>query len=220
MTVQNLTILLLEDNAIIAQRFQHIFEAWPQAGSVEVSETLEQALEIIRTQPVDLLVADLNLPDGSGVEAIRQLGVEQPESQAIVFSALSHRELVMNAIRAGAVGYLLKDDESIEVIKACESVLAGESPMSASIARLMINSVREEAEPKDGNEQKKKVLTTREQEILNAIARGYTYQEVADLYGLSKHTVPVHIRNIYRKLQVKNRSEATYEARQMGLIDE
>ncbi len=220
MSESNLTILLLEDNTIIAQRFQKIFEKWPRSDSVLLSETVEQALKIIGSQPVHLLVADLNLPDGSGVEAIRKLGEQQPESQAIVFSALSHRELVMNAIRAGAVGYLLKDDEQIEVIQACESVLAGESPMSASIARLMINTVREDTKSEQRGDQKRKLLTARELEILNAIARGYTYQEVADLYSLSKHTVPVHIRNIYRKLQVTNRSQATYEARQMGLIQE
>lgn len=214
-----LSILLLEDNAVIAQRFKKIFESWSKAGRILLSETLREALEVIAHHKIDLLVSDLNLPDGSGVEAIRSLGQQQPHAQAIVISSLSHRKLVIDAIQAGAVGYLLKDDDSIEVLQACEGVLAGASPMSPSIARLMIEAVQNKLVPKTAsNEASENLLTSRERDVLTAIARGYTYREVAELYGISSNTVPVHIRNIYRKLQVTNRSQAAFEARQMGLI--
>ncbi|MBT3310309.1 MAG: response regulator transcription factor [Gammaproteobacteria bacterium] len=213
--MSKLSILLLEDNPIIAQRFQQIFEGWQKAGQIISCETLADAVETIQNHPVDLLVADLNLPDGSGVDAISLLSEQQPDAQAIVISALSYRSLVFRAIRAGAVGYLLKDDDSLEIIQACEGVLAGTSPMTASIARMMIDAVQEEETPA----KIENPLTPREQEVLSAIARGYTYKEVAKLYEISASTVPVHIRNIYRKLQVNNRAQAAYEAKQQGFIE-
>lgn len=232
------SVLILEDNPAVGARFTQIVEEWPLGVPVKHCLLLRDALEVIGSQRVDLLIADIHLPDGSGIDAIRFLRKKQPKANAVVISALSGRELVIDALKAGADGYILKDDPNIEVMSALESIIAGHSPISATIARQLIETMfdgdeaepvadeeplaDEEAEPKPLAKDKapESKLTPRERQVLNAIARGFSYREIATLLEISEQTVPVHIRNIYRKLEVKSRTEATYEGRLMGLIDE
>jgi len=216
MVEQKYRVLVVEDVPAIAMRFKHVFDNWPQASDVVVCHTLHQAIDIITNSQVDLLLVDLNLPDGSGVEAIKCLDSTHDNAIAIVISALTQRRIVLEAIKAGAVGYLLKDDDSIDILDACERVLSGQSMMSGTIARMVIDMVK--VEPAKNNKQSP--LTAREEEVLRAIAHGYSYRQVATLLGLSEHTVPVHIRNIYRKLKVNSRTQAAYEARMIGILDD
>jgi DNA-binding NarL/FixJ family response regulator len=209
-------VLLVEDIPAIAFRFKQILSDWPRVTEVTVCHSLEAAISEINNKPIDLFVVDLKLPDGSGVEAIRFLGEKQPQSVSVVISALSQRQIVVEALKAGAVGYLLKDDDTVDILAACELALTGRSMMSGAIARMMIELVRSEQHVI----KKQSPLTEREEEVLRGIAHGYTYREVADMLGLSEHTVPVHIRNIYRKLKVTNRSQATYEARLIGVLSD
>ena len=227
-----ISVLILEDNPAVGARFTRIVEEWPRGVPVKHCLVLQDALEMIRSVKVDLLIADIHLPDGSGIDAIRLLRKEQPKANAVVISALSGRELVIDALKAGADGYILKDDPNIEVVSALEAIIEGHSPISATIARQLIETMFDgdesempdidEAEPrslaKDKSPESK--VTPRERQVLNAIAKGFSYREIATLLGISEQTVPVHIRNIYRKLEVKSRTEATYEGRLMGLIDE
>lgn len=215
--MQHPAILILEDQPAIAARLQQLVEAWEGAHLVACCRSLEAALSELSRRRVDLLMADLHLPDGSGVEAIRALRARQPAAHAIVISALNERRLIVDAIRAGATGYILKDEEQADILQACRAVLAGESPMSASVARQIIQELQ-------AGESTTTVapspLTPREHEVLLAISRGFSYRDTAQLLGLSEKTVPVHIRNIYRKLEVNNRAEAVYEARRLGLLEE
>lgn len=226
------TVLILEDNPTVGARFVRIVEEWPRGTPIKHCLLLNDAIEVIHSEKVDLLIADIHLPDGSGIEAIKLLRQEQPTANAVVISALSGRELVIDALKAGADGYILKDDPNIEVVAALESILAGHSPISATIARHLIETMfdddddakselTDEPDPTPLAKDKAPVgtLTPRERQVLNAIAKGFSYREIANLLGISEQTVPVHIRNIYRKLEVKSRTEATYEGRLMGLID-
>ena len=158
-------------------------------------------------------MTDLNLPDGHGIEAIRLLRRLYPDADAMVISVLADDETVLNAIEAGAVGYLLKDADSIELVEAIESLRAGHSPISSSIARILVRRMNAPAASHPGPD-----LTPRETEILRGIAKGFTYTELAEWLNISRQTVPVHIKNIYRKLAANNRSEAVYEASRRGLI--
>lgn len=172
---------------------------------------------------ITVLLADLNLPDGSGIKSIELFKQMQPNGISIVISSAIDSETIINAISCGAVGYLHKDDHSFEIIKSIELAIEGHSPISPAIAYKICSEIQT-AIPKTAahpHEIKKNdgVLSPREIEVLNLIARGLSYIEVANTLGLSKNTVPVHIRNIYNKLQANNRSEAVYEARNMGLIE-
>src|SRR5690606_37377698 len=188
-------------------------DAWPEATLVAACATLEAALTVLREEAVDLLMTDLNLPDGHGIEAIRLLRSEQPKADAMVISVLADDQTVLQAIEAGAVGYLLKDADSFELVEAIKELRAGRSPISSSIARILVRRMSGPAPTEEGP-----ALTPRELEILRGIAKGFTYTELAEWLGISRQTVPVHIKNIYRKLAASNRSEAVYEASRRGLI--
>lgn len=208
-----LRILLLEDDQALRERFAQIIDQWPGGSLVAACSSLQQALEVLQTTSVDLLMADLDLPDGHGTEAIRQLRRLHAHADAMVISALADENNVLDAIEAGAVGYLLKDAESFELIEAIEELRAGRSPISSSIARVLVRRMSK-AIP-EGQAPR---LTPRETDILQGIAKGLTYAELGDWLGISRQTVPVHIKNIYRKLAANNRSEAVYEANRWGLL--
>lgn len=223
-------ILLLEDDKHLREHFARILDAWSGCELVDACETLHEALVLLQAQPVDLLITDLQLPDGHGTQAIRLLRTLRPGADALVISVLANETTVVEAIEAGAAGYLLKDADSIELLEAIEELRAGRSPISPAIARVIVRRLSTHAadgtiptdEPSTPTRapapSQAKLLTQRETEILQGIAKGYTYAELAQHLGISMQTVPVHIRNIYRKLEASNRSEAVYEASRLGLI--
>lgn len=124
---------------------------------------------------------------------------------------------MLDAVEAGASGYLLKDAYALDLIEAVTDLMAGRSPISSSIARVLVRRLAGQ-EDTGRPHIKQSDLTSREMDILWGIAKGFTYDEIAARLGVSRQTVPVHIRNIYRKLSVNNRSEAVFEARQRGLL--
>ena len=213
-------VLLLEDISAVANRLSRILNSWPNGHLLPVCCTVAEALNTIEAERVDILIADLQLPDGLGVEAIRSLRQKNPEAHAIVMSVLNGGPVVLDAIRAGATGYVVKDDESIGLLAAIEMVLAGKSPMSATIARLIVESMHIGGpSPERRQEEDEGVsLTPREKDVLTMISRGFSYREVAEMLGVSAQTVPVHARNIYRKLEATSKTEAVFVAHQRGLI--
>ena len=213
-----LNALVLEDNDPVARRLCRILAGWDRVQTTRKCGLLGDAMVSIQSEKFDLFYADLQLPDGSGIEAIRAMTQHQPECQTVVVSALKDTALVVAALQAGALGYVLKDDDSLSIITASEAILAKQSPISVGIARCLINLIHREVDDTKNRKQGGPRLTERELEILNVIAKGYSNKEVARLLNISMQTVPVHIRNIYKKLQARNRSEATYEARRLGLI--
>lgn len=224
-------ILLVEDDEPVRERLARIIEGWPRGRVIAACGTLAEAKRVIAEQAIDLLIADLNLPDGHGVQAIRLLRERQPGAEAMVISVLADDTTVIAAIEAGATGYLLKDSDPIDIVAAIGDLLAGHSPISSKIAGTLVrrlsgrqlSSVAAPPAPSDGGTvvsppSNAQPLTLREMDILWGIAKGLTYAELAESLQISKQTVPVHIRNIYRKLQANNRSEAVYEASRRGLI--
>ena len=220
-TTRPCRVLILEDNEVAGERLLSILRDWPKGDVLPIARTVQEAVQTIRHRHVDILVADLNLPDGVGTTAIRELRRARPEAQAIVMSVLNDAPMVIDAIRSGATGYVIKDDTAFNVKSAIEMVLDGKSPMSATIARLIVEALRLPANALDlpaQPEEDSPVLTPREAEVLNAIARGFSFREVGEILGISPQTVPVHARNIYRKLEASNKSEAVFLARRHGLI--
>lgn len=210
--------LLLEDDQPLRQRFESILSGWQGGCLVAACGTLQAAMGVLQNEPIDLLITDLRLPDGHGIQAIRRLRATNPQAEAMVVSALADNEIVIAAIEAGATGYLLKDIDSADLIEAIEELRAGRSPISSSIARVIVRRLGARGKPTETANREAAALTPRETEILWGIAKGLTYAEVAEHLGVSRQTVPVHIKSIYRKLQVGNRSEAVFEASRLGLI--
>ena len=213
-------ILLIEDDTPVRERLAAIINRWPGGQLIAACGRLGDGTAVIRDNPIDLLITDLNLPDGHGVQAIRVLRRTHPAAEAMVISVLADDRNVLEAIEAGATGYLLKDSDPIDILDAITELLAGRSPISSTIARTIVRGfgarqAKPDANPEQTDEQP---LTPREMDILWGIAKGFTYGELAERLEISKQTVPVHIKNIYRKLQTNNRSEAVYEASRRGLI--
>ena len=220
--------LILEDSLVLGKKFSAIVNQWPEATLVAYCSTLSEALTVIKHEKIDLFISDLNLPDGSGITAIELMSTLHPHGRSVVISVLSEREVVVNAIKAGAIAYLSKDDASMNVLQSLQSVMMGHSPISVNIARHILSMVRPEPSVESDTEIKvddhnddndiKITLTADEIKILSAISEGYTYREIAKILLISHKTVPVHISNIYQKLQVSHRSQAAYKAIKLGLV--
>jgi len=214
-------VVVLEDENILQERMVSIFRDWPLCKNVIGFSSNIDFLKYLSKNTVDILLADLNLDDGNSVASIAVLTKKHPSSIAIVISSLSDGPSVISALVSGAVGYLHKDDHSLSIIANVNKALLGESPMSPSIATTLVASINnrnvvyiKSAPPTIESD----LLTPREVEVIRLIAKGCSYDEAAVLLGISKNTIPVHIRNIYRKLQSKNKVEALFEARQLGII--
>lgn len=161
------------------------------------------------------VLVDLGLPDGNGIEFIRRAAAGPDAPAILVITVFGDEKNVISAIEAGATGYLLKERGPAHITDSIVSVLEGGSPVSPSIARHLLKRFRDPA-PERAPEV---VLTEREEDVLRLVVKGYSYKEIADRLGLSVHTVTSHIQHIYRKLSVRSRGEAVFEAIQMGLVD-
>jgi DNA-binding NarL/FixJ family response regulator len=182
-------------------------------------ESLADARAALARAAPTVLITDLKLPDGNGIELIRETRGAHPGTEIMVISVLGDETTVMAAVQAGASGYILKDARSVDLIAAVRDLVEGRSPISASIARHIIRHVHgQPAGVAAADEPRGPVLTPREMDILWGIAKGFTYNAITDRLGISRQTVPSHIKSIYRKLEVNSRSEAVFAAVEMKLI--
>ncbi len=213
------TVLLVEDDAFTRVHLAESMAAHP-ALTVEACASLAAARSLIAaaTWP-DVLVTDLGLPDGSGIELIREARLSESPVEIMVISVFGDERNVLSAIEAGASGYLLKDGDTSYIGDAIMGLLDGESPISPAIARHILKRQQAIAATQPKATDSGQNLTGREQDVLACMAKGYTYREAAELLGMSYHTVTSHVKNIYRKLEVNSRGEAIYEASQLGLVD-
>jgi len=180
-----------------------------------VADTLASGRALIGPG-VDVLLIDLALPDGNGVELIRETRERVPNIKIIVVSIFGDARSVVRAIEAGADGYLLKGAGEQQAEEAIRSVLGGGAPISPAVASHILTRMRERMSPNGPSPDVP--LTEKETAVLIDLAKGFRYKEVARLHGISPHTVADHVKSIYRKLAVNSRSEAVFEAVQAGLI--
>ena len=172
--------------------------------------TLAAALSTLESIVPDVLLVDLQLPDGSGIELIR---AAPAGCHVLVISVFGDEQRVVAAIRAGASGYLLKDDDAKEVSVSIHQILAGESPISPAIASHLIAHFRQQPSATSDIS-----LSARELDVLTLAAKGYTYQEIAELIDVSTNTVGTYTKRVYSKLEVNSKAEAVYEAKRLGLM--
>lgn len=210
-------VLLVEDDAPTRRR---LHDALAGAGDflVTAASTLAEARAAVERLRPDVLLTDLQLPDGHGTELIREVRQALPQAEIMVISILGDEESVISAIMVGATGYLLKDAFPNDIAATVRELVAGHSPISASIARFIVRRTQGTGNPATPSKLNTTRLTPREIDILWGIAKGFSYAEIAAHLGLSRQTVPGHIKSIYRKLEVNTRGEAVFEAVQQGLI--
>ena len=217
-----ITVGLLEDNKVMAKHLGTILENWDFVSEVIYFETNEEFEVASQKTPLNVLLVDLDLNGESGIKSLIVNSSLPEPAIAIVVSSSLDAKLVILALSNGAIGYLYKNDPEMKVIEGIKSSLRGESPISMQIASILVKKLNN-----PGNNQLsdnvntldlKKTLTNRETQILEILAKGLSNKEIANIFDLSVHTINVHVRNIYRKLQAANRTEAVFEAKAQGLL--
>ncbi|MFO1262328.1 MAG: response regulator transcription factor [Rhodoferax sp.] len=177
------------------------------------------ALNAVGAEPPDVLLVDLGLPDGSGLEVIAAARARWPGTASMVSTIFGDEAHVLRAIEAGALGYLLKDLPAHAVVDEVRNLHAGGSPISPMVARkLLLRQTPAVPAPVEPSADGDTALSAREVEVLRLVAHGYTLDEVAATLGVSRHTVRSFVRRLYAKLQVKTRAQAVHAGVRQGLI--
>lgn len=188
-------------------------EAFPGI-EVSTAATLKAGRGLLKTLQPEIALVDLGLPDGSGVELIDQLTRDVPGCRCIVTTIFADDVHLFPALRAGAQGYLLKDQPREKMVQAVSGIVSGEPPLSPVIARRLLQVFAPEA-PTGAPDAR---LSPRERETLTLIAKGYKLPEVALQLGVARNTAADFVKSIYRKLNISSRAEATLEAARLGLV--
>jgi len=216
------SVLLLEDEAPTRDYLAALIEADPNLTLLKATATCAEARAAFAQCKPDVLVADIGLPDGSGIDIIQEASTVYPDLEAMVITVLGDEENVIKALEAGATGYLLKEQAFDILGDSILALMQGETAISPKVARFLLKRFNQTTLPKSvptpQPDSEPHILTSREQEVLQHIARGFSYHDIGIALELSTNTIRAHIRNIYRKLAVKSRSEAVFEATQLGLI--
>ena len=215
------TVALVEDDRATRERLAYSVRAQSSLELVAEYRNGADALSGLASHAPDVLLVDLGLPDMSGLELIRFAAERYPDCDILVISIFGDEANVLAALEAGARGYLLKGSLQHDIAFDIRDIRNGGSPLSPVIARQMLKRLRlprHEPAAKKLEGEEETALTPREGEILNAISRGFSYAETAQMLGVSVGTVHTFLKRIYRKLAVHSKTEAVFEASRLGLI--
>jgi DNA-binding NarL/FixJ family response regulator len=217
------SVMLVEDDSTFLHRFCKIVVTDPAFELFAAVGNLASARQALLSKAPDVLITDLGLPDGNGIELIRETAQRYPATDIMVVTVFGDEKHVLASIEAGATGYLLKGSLPDEFVSQIKQLVAGGSPISPQIARQLLKRFSASAPaaaplvaapPTDAENG----LSPRESEVLSYIAKGFSFGEIAKLLAVSPHTITAHVKKIYQKLAVHSRGEAVYEASKMGLI--
>ena len=213
------SILSVDDDAASLARLARLVAELldPQPVRLRTAANLADARDLLQRESFALALVDMQLPDGTGTDLIAWMQQQATQAQAVIVSAFAEEEAIFAALRAGAVGYLLKDRDDIELRVALRSLQRGGAPIDPMIARRILAFVPA-ATPAAPATAASVPLSERELGILGLVAQGYGNREIAELLSLSRLTIEAHTRNIYRKLAVGSRTAAVFEARVLGLL--
>lgn len=204
---KDLKIGIVEDEKSIRESVAYLINESEGFSCEDVFDTAEVAIKKIPKLNLDVVLMDIHLPDKTGIQCVEKLFPLCPNTQFIMFTSFEDTELVFNALKAGAKGYLTKTTQPSKILEAIIEVYNGGSPMSSNIARKVVTSFHH---TEKNNELEK--LTDREKQILEYLSKGLRYKEIATQLFVSAETIRTHVRNIYDKLQVNSRTEAINKA--------
>ncbi|MEQ1538529.1 MAG: response regulator transcription factor [Sphingorhabdus sp.] len=212
MTSPTINVVIVEDDPLMLATLSAIIDGAEDISLTGTAVTFATGRELIDAGGFDVLLCDLGLPDGNGIDLIRHCAALYPTADIMVITLFAEKRKVLDCIRAGARGYLHKDQDAESCVDAIREIRRGGSPISPVIARQLLLHIKPQPQASDAK------LSQREQEVLNTLARGFSKKECADLLGLSVNTVGTHVKNIYAKLDVNSRAEALFEASNQGII--
>lgn len=206
-------ILIAEDHPIMRQGLEVVLDAYDDLVLVGEAENGEQAVQLAQALKPDVIVMDIQMPAKDGLAAIREISDLRLDTRILVLTSYPDADKVFQAIKAGAMGYFLKETRSEQLAEAIRLVQRGEVALPPEIARKLMQEIKEPTESITPVE----ALTQREMEILRFLARGFSNQEIADELKISITTVATHVRNILGKLHLANRTQAALYAVEWGM---
>ncbi|WP_035054029.1 response regulator transcription factor [Andreprevotia chitinilytica] len=218
---QPIHVVIVEDDPGFRAALCQVVEAASDMRLAGTAGTRAEGLAMLQGPPVDVLLVDLGLPDGSGIDIIQAAALQWPSCSIMVSTNFGDETHVMRSIEAGAAGYLLKDSSPARMVEEIRSLASGGSPISPIIARQILARFRHDsADARAPAAAPASPLSAREKEVLDFITKGFTAHEIAGLMQVSHFTVRSFVRRIYSKLKVTSKAEAIYEARTLGLLDD
>jgi DNA-binding NarL/FixJ family response regulator len=213
--MSSLTVLIADDHPLFRKGMRSLLETMPEITLVIEAKSGREAVELALAHQPDVVLMDLQMPEGSGLAATRELNKHSPQTRILVVTLFEDDDSIFTALRAGAHGYILKDADEEEMMRAIRAVGEGEAIFSPAIATRLMDyfSVTRKEVPSEIFPE----LTEREREILTFIAQGKSNAVIAEQLMISLKTVRNHVSNIYNKLQVADRAQAAIRARDAGL---
>ncbi len=197
-------VSIVEDNDRVRESLTSLIDGARGFRCVGAHRSAEAALKLIPDEKPDVVLMDIHLPRLSGIDCVRKLKALGPNLLVLMLTAYEDDDLIFQALKAGANGYLIKQTSPSEILAAVKEVHEGGAPMSSNIARKVIQSFHQTVATDSPTDS----LSPREREILDLLAKGYSNKEIADTLSIAYLTVHTHVRNIYGKLQVRSRTEA------------
>jgi len=213
-----MNICIVEDHITTLDNLRLLLAGEPDIRITGCYPTAEAALAQANWEQVDILLVDLGLPGMSGLELIRRINNQHNEIRIIVHTIYEDRPSVLEAIRSGACGYILKGCRPSQLITALHEIYEGGAPMSPSIARIVLFEFQNMAREQNSTNLQNNVLTLRERTILQYLEQGLTYKAIALRLSIAASTVHTHIKNIYGKLHARNKIDAIRKGRYHNLI--
>jgi two-component system, NarL family, response regulator LiaR len=203
-------VLITDDHKVVRRGLRGFLELDPELEVVGEASNGEEAVDMVRRLEPDVVLMDLLMPVMDGIEATREIRKEMPDTEVVALTSVLEYASVTRAIKAGAIGYLLKNTEADELCKAIRAGAAGKVQLAPEAAARLISEVRAPASPE--------ALTERETEVLKLIARGKANKEIADELFIDETTVKSHVHSILSKLNVRSRTQAVLYAVRLGLV--
>jgi DNA-binding NarL/FixJ family response regulator len=208
MNENKIRVSVVEDSNNIRESLQVLIDGSMGFECIHVYPDAETALKDMPSREIDVVLMDINLPGMDGIECTALLKDKMPHTQFMMCTVYDYEDAIFSALKAGATGYLLKRTSPAQIIEAIRELYEGGSPMSSEIARRVVEAMHMKKKPTRLVE----TLTAREKEVLEFLARGFLYKEIAVELFITIDTVKTHIRNIYDKLHVQTRTEALNKA--------
>lgn len=204
-------ILILEDVPDVKAWLEAMVQSHFTTNEIHTAATLTEALDLLKTNQYNLALLDIGLPDGSGLDALKLIKQQDEACYCVVTSIFDASEYLFTALKYGADGYILKSESTEQVAEHLKGILLGKPPLSPAVAKKMLQAFRPEQDLTAS-------LSPREEQILSLIAKGYNVPDAANLLAISHHTAAGYLKQVYKKLQVNNRADATLKAYELGLV--
>jgi DNA-binding NarL/FixJ family response regulator len=216
-TMPTIEILLVDDHVLFREGLVSLLTPQPDIKVVGQASSVREAITLARTLKPNLILMDISLPDGTGLEATQAILADRPDTKILILSVHEDDDRLFGAIRAGALGFLSKDARAAELLNGLRNVARGEAGLSPAIARRILEEFSRTWTPPQAAPAETTELTTRELEIVHELARGATNREIAEKFVISENTVKNHVHNVMSKLRLRSRRDIAHYARERGL---